>query len=405
MLPEQQQQHAVIERVMAPRPIVCFANDMNGDPTSKHHVMRTYAQHTDVVWVESSGMRRPQLSNPLDLQRIAMRIRRSAGGARAESVTVSGRLRVLSPLSIPLPGNPVATAINGALYRRATRRSLGELNTAKDPLLWVYIPTTAPYLPPMRRHAMVYHCVDRWWEFTEYNPPLMRRYHEQLCRQADVVFASATALLEDCRPYTDKAYLIPHGVEWDHFAAAAFTPPERPADVADIQGPVIGFFGLVHDWVDQDLLVRVARANPEATVVMIGRCTVDVSRLRAEPNIRLVGQKKYAELPAYSAMFDVALIPFVFNELTAAVNPIKLREYLSAGMPVVATALPDIRLLAGNPMLRAVESSDEFVQAVGDFLTRPLTAEARQAAALRMVPESWLGRCAEMSRLLEQHTA
>jgi glycosyltransferase involved in cell wall biosynthesis len=246
--------------------------------------------------------------------------------------------------------------------------------------------------------------VDRWWEFTEYNPPLMRRYHEQLCRQADVVFASATALLEDCRPFTDKAYLMPHGVEWDHFAKAAFDPPERPADVADITGPVIGFFGLIHDWVDQDLLVRIARAHREATLVLIGRYTVDVSRLRAEPNIRLLGQKKYAELPAYSAMFDVALIPFVFNDLTAAVNPIKLREYLSAGMPVVASALPDIRLLAGNPMLRAVETGEEFERAVGDFLSHRLTAEERQAAALRMVPESWLGRCAEMARLLEQHT-
>lgn len=404
MLLEQQQQHDVIDRVISPRPIVCFANDMNGDPTSKHHVMRTYAQHTDVVWVESSGMRRPQLSNPLDLQRIAMRIRRSAAGARAESVTVSSRMRVLSPLSIPLPGNPVATAINGALYRRAARRSLRGLEATKDPLLWVYIPTTAPYLPPMRRHAMVYHCVDRWWEFTEYDAPLMRRYHEQLCRQADVVFASATALLEDCKPFSDRAYLMPHGVDWDHFSAAAFDPPERPADVADITGPVIGFFGLIHDWVDQGLLVRIARANPDATLVLIGRCTVDVSRLRAEPNVRLLGQKKYAELPAYSAMFDVALIPFVFNDLTAAVNPIKLREYLSAGMPVVASALPDIRLLEGNPMLHTVETPEEFERAVGACLAQPLTREDRQAAALRMVPESWLGRCAEMARLLERHT-
>lgn len=402
MLPEQQQQHDEIRRALGGQPIVCFANDMNGDPTSKHHIMRTYAEHTDVLWVEASGMRRPQLSNPLDLQRIVQRVRRSAGGVKAQAS--HARLRVLAPLSIPLPGNPVATRVNGMLYRRAMRQSLAALDSARAPLLWVYTPTVAPYLAGMPRRGLVYHCVDRWWEFSDYDAALMRRCHEQLCREADVVFASANALLEDCRPFTDRAYLIPHGVEWDHFATAALAPPPRPADVADVTGPVLGFFGLIHEWVDQALLVRLAREFPQATLLLIGRCQVDVSALAAEPNIRLVGQRKYDELPAYSALFDVALIPFVFNELTTAVNPIKLREYLSAGLPVVASALPEIRLLEGNPMLRTATTQEEFIAGVRAYLATPRTAADRKAAAQRMVPESWLGRCAEMARLVVQHT-
>src|SRR5438067_5702876 len=231
MLPEQQQQHEEIRRAFAGLPIVCFANDLNGDPTSKHHIMRTYAEHTDVLWVEASGMRRPQLTNPLDLQRIAQRLRRSAAGAAIK--TGNERLRALAPLSIPLPGNPIATSINGAIYRRAIKRSLASLGI-RTPLLWVYTPTVAPYLAGMPRRGLVYHCVDRWWAFKDYDSALMRRCHEQLCRQASVVFASAGALLEDCRAYTDRAYLIPHGVEWDHFAKAAFAPTPRPADVADV---------------------------------------------------------------------------------------------------------------------------------------------------------------------------
>lgn len=403
MLPEQQQQHDEIRRALAGQPIVCFANDLNGDPTSKHHIMRTYAEHTDVLWVEASGMRRPELTNPLDLQRIVQRLRRSAAGVQRQAG--NERLRALAPLSIPLPGNPIATSINGVLYRRATKRSLASLGAATPPLLWVYTPTVAPYLTGMPRRGLVYHCVDRWWAFKDYDSAIMRRCHEQLCRQSDVVFASANALLEDCKEFTDDAYLIPHGVEWDHFAKAAFEPLPRPADVADVTGPVIGFFGLIHEWVDQPLLVQLARAFPEATLVLIGRCQVDVSLLAAEPNIRLVGQKKYAELPAYTAMFDVGLIPFVFNDLTAAVNPIKLREYLSGGIPVVASALPEIKLLEGNPMLRTATRAEDFIEGVRAYLARPLTAEDRKAAALRMVPESWLGRCAEMARLVERHVA
>lgn len=380
-------------------PIVCFANDWRGDPTSKHHIMRSYAEHTDVLWVESSGMRRPQLSKATDLSRIVGRLRRSLGGLVREEE----RLHVLSPLSIPLPGNAAAQEVNRRLYRWSLRGTLRRLGLKRDPLLWVYTPTVAPYLEGMRNSGLVYHCVDRWWAFSDYDSEVMRACHASLCRSADVVFASSAALLEDCLAHTPRAYLIRHGVEWEHFAAAALEPQPRPADIADIQGPILGFFGLIHEWIDQELVCRIADAFPEATVVLIGKVQVDVSALRSRSNIRLLGQKPYAELPAYSASFDVGLIPFAYNDLTIAVNPIKLREYLSAGMPVVATGLPEIELLSDNPMLRTGRSAEEHIAGIRHFLDRRLGAEERRAAALAMMSESWPGRCAEMVRLLKQH--
>jgi len=381
-------------------PIVCFANDYRGDPTSKHHIMRILAGHTDVLWVESAGMRRPKLWNPLDLRRIAARLRRSAAGVRRDG---TDRLHVVSPLSVPLPGRRIATEANRFLYKRAIRRALRGLGLTRKPLLWVYTPTVAPYLASMPRAGLVYHCVDRWWAFPDYDSKVMRDCHAQLCRNADVVFASAGELLEDCLRYTPRAYLLRHGVEWEHFARAALAPPERPADVRDIQGPIIGFFGLIHEWVDQELLCHVAAAFPQATVVLIGRVQVDDARLRAMPNIRLLGQRPYADLPAYAAAFDVALVPFMRNDLTAAVNPIKLREYLCAGLPVVATALPEIVLLSDRPQLRVAESPDQFVAGVGAFLTAGRDPAARRAAAEAERGESWSSRCAEMARLVRRH--
>lgn len=383
-------------------PIVCFANDYRGDPTSKHHIMRLLAGYTDVLWVESAGMRRPQLSNPLDLKRIVARLRRSAAGVQQDG---SDRLHVVSPLSIPLPGRRFATQANRLLYRRAVNKALIGLGLTRRPLLWVYTPTVAPYLASMPRVGLVYHCVDRWWAFSDYDSKVMRDCHAQLCQEADVVFASAGELLEDCLRYTPRAYLLRHGVEWDHFARAALAPPARPADIADLRGPIIGFFGLIHEWVDQDLLCQVAAAFPEATLVLIGRVQVDDARLRAMPNIRLLGQRPYADLPAYAAAFDVALVPFVRNELTAAVNPIKLREYLCAGLPVVATALPEIVLLSDRPQLRVAETADEFVAGVREFLGARRDPEGRRAAAEAERGESWVGRCAAMARLLRRHLA
>jgi glycosyltransferase involved in cell wall biosynthesis len=380
-------------------PIVCFANDWSGDPTSKHHIMRSYSEYVDVLWVESSGMRRPQLSSATDLSRIWGRLKRSFGGLKR----VHERLHVLSPLSLPLPGSGIANRINRALYAWSIGGTTRRLGFDREPLRWVYTPTVAPYLESVRGQGLVYHCVDRWWSFSDYDAGVMRACHARLCREADVVFASSAELLEDCRQYTPNAYLVRHGVEWEHFARAALRPPPRPADIADLTGPILGFFGLLHEWVDQELLASIADAFPEATLVLIGKVQADVSRLERRSNVRLLGQKPYAELPAYSAAFDVGLIPFVVNELTAAVNPIKLREYLSAGMPVVATALPEIVLLDDNPMLRTARTPEEFAAGIRHFLDAGLDADTRRDAALAMAGESWPGRCAEMARLVREH--
>jgi glycosyltransferase involved in cell wall biosynthesis len=384
-------------------PVVCFANDWNGDPTSKHHIMRTLGRHLPVVWVEAAGMRRPDLGSLGDLRRITTRLARAAGigrpqapapGRRDAAATATHGVRVTSPLSIPLPGNSAAEMVNARIYRRHVRRALPA--GSRLPLAWVYTPTVAPYLDAIPHSGLVYHCVDRWWAFSEYDSAVMRRHHAELCRRADIVFASAAELLEDCRDFAPDARLMPHGVDWDHFARAAFNPPPRPTDIADIRGPILGFFGLIHDWIDQDLLGALADANPQATLVLIGKARVETAALLARPNVRWVGQKPFAELPAYAACFDVALVPFVRNELTAAVNPIKLLEYLSAGVPVLATALPEIVRVAPREGLAVAADAAGFVAAGTALLAQPLTAARRREISTAQRSESWLGRCVSM---------
>jgi glycosyltransferase involved in cell wall biosynthesis len=391
-------------------PVVCFANDWNGDPTSKHHIMRTLCRHVPVLWVESSGMRRPSFTSPADLRRIAGRLGSAFGGRRrspAAAPMAGGEsgppkatgVTVISPLSVPLPGNRAAEYANGRIYERAVQRALPRAG-GEAPIIWVYVPTVAPYLDQIPHSRLVYHCVDRWWAFSEYDGAVMRRHHADLCRRADLVFASAAELLEDCREFAPDARLMPHGVDWDHFARAALDPPPRPADIADIRGPILGFFGLIHDWIDQDLLGALADANPEATLVLIGKARVDTTTLLARPNVRWVGQKPFAALPAYAAAFDVALVPFVQNELTAAVNPIKLLEYLSAGVPVLATALPEIVRLAPREGLAVAADTAGFLAAATGLLTTPLTAARRREISAAQRSESWLGRCVSMMEQL-----
>src|SRR5213078_3256659 len=111
-----------------------------------------------------------------------------------------------------------------------------------------------------------------------------------------------------------------------------------PPEIASLPRPVIGYFGLIaDDWVDVPLIEHVAREFPGASVVMLGKVTADVSALAKIPNVHLLGRKPYASLPAYCKGFDVALIPFPINEATLNSNPLKAREYLAAGLPVICT--------------------------------------------------------------------
>ena len=373
--------------------IVCFGNDWDGDPTSKHHVMRLLAEHVPVLWVETSGMRRPNLSSPLDVRRVVQRLRRARTGVRM----VGPRMAIVSPLSVPAARSRAARMIGRALYRRAIARGLAALGVRENPLLWVYVPTAATVVGSIPHAGLVYHCVDRWWAFGEYQTDLMRDHHAVLCRKADIVFASALELLEDCRQHTPRSHLVPHGVDWRHFASAAREDLPRPDDIADIEGPIAGFFGLVHEWVDLALLRRLALELPDVTLVIIGKVQVDVSMLAGLSNVRFVGQKPYSTLPAYAAAFDVALIPFVTNELTLAVNPIKLREYLAAGLPVVSVSLPEIEALSDNPMVRTAKTGDDFVHAVRATIEQPFDLEPRRVASDRIAEQTWLGRCVGMA--------
>lgn len=375
--------------------IVCFANDWNGDPTSKHHIMRRFSAVRPVEWIEASGMRIPNLASRADWarmgQKVFSRLKTRPKQSQADPV------RVHTPLTVPAPGNPLARRFNLRVYRRL----LEPFESAEDPPLhWVYTPTVADYLDLMSEGRLVYHCVDRWWEFSEYDASLMRRSHELLCRASSVVIASASELLDDCLPLNRNSHLVRHGVDWAHFAPAALTPDgfERPEELLDVEGPLIGFWGLIHDWVDVEGVAKLAKALPHATVVLIGSTRTDVSSLRALPNVRLLGRKAYSSLPGYARWFDVALVPFHLNELTRAVNPIKLREYLSAGVPVVATGLPEVKAM-GFEGLFPYEGQAALIDAVSRVLDSPADPEARTRLARSMERESWDFKSAEMAEL------
>jgi len=165
-----------------------------------------------------------------------------------------------------------------------------------------------------------------------------------LLRKVDLVFATAQSLVDARLAINPNTYLARHGVQREQFAAAMDEHMAIPADVAELPKPVIGFYGTIQDWIDQDLICHLARQHPNWSIVMIGGIFTDVSKLRQYPNIHLLGRREHDQLPAYCKGFNIGIIPYVLHERILHVNPIKLREYLSAGLPVVSTAFPEAQL-------------------------------------------------------------
>jgi glycosyltransferase involved in cell wall biosynthesis len=168
-----------------------------------------------------------------------------------------------------------------------------------------------------------------------------------------------------------------------------------PAEISALPKPVIGYFGLLADeWVELELLVRVAKRFTTGSLVLLGKSTMDLAPLRALPNVHLLGRKPYETLPAYAKGFDVALIPFPKNEATLHSNPLKAREYLAAGLPVVSTAVPEVEVLG---QCRIGRDHDEFLAQIEAALADPVP-RARRSDTVRS--ESWAARLAEVNEYL-----
>lgn len=372
--------------------IIAFAKDWHEDPTSNHHVLRELARTRRVLWLNSVGTRAPRLSSGRDLGKI----RRKLGEFAKGPVNVENDLWVFSPLVLPLPHNPVARALNARILR-ATIATLRWRLGLRDFDLWTFLPNVADYVGTLGERRAIYYCVDEWSMFSYLDEHETRRAETALLGKVDACFAINHALADQKRLVCAATHVSPHGVDHAQFARALDPDLPLPADVAALPRPIIGFYGTIQDWVDLELIAAVARRRPAWTFVLLGQIMVDVERLRALPNVHLLGRKPHEQLPAYCKAFDVGLIPYVISERMTYVNPIKLREYLSAGVPVVSTAVPEV---VRHAELCTIASTAEEVEAA---IARALEDRpaARQARSDAMKHETWTARVANVARIVD----
>jgi glycosyltransferase involved in cell wall biosynthesis len=380
--------------VIKDRVIVCIGNAWDDAPTSKHQVMRLLAQHNRIVWVNFRGTRRPTASRA-DLRAATVALRRIIQGPRRVAPTVLE----ITPLIVPGAKSRVLRALNRHLLITQIRRAVRDTAGA-DPAnvqVWTFTPDV-PYLRgALDEECFVYYCTDDFAGFQGVDEAAIRRDEAETLARADLVVVTSQELCEARLAQREDVALVRHGVDHDHFARSWRDPGPAPADMAASNGPVFGFFGLIHHWIDIAFLAEVARLRPAYTFALIGEAKVDVTPLARLANVRLLGRRPYAELPAYCTTFSAGLMPFTRTELTRNINPIKLQEYLAAGLPVISTPLPEAARF--GPPVMIGDTPLAFAEACDSVARRRTPAEA--AAISDLVKDcSWSAVVEKLSRLV-----
>lgn len=337
--------------------------------TNKQHVANSLANlgHR-VLFVDSLGLRSPQPTSR-DLRRILKRVLR---GFRPPRMVRDG-LWVWSPLVWPGGFDGFSLQVNRRILRLGLRICC-TLIGFRRPWLWTYNPITTRLLNLSLFSVLVYHAVDAVQEQPCMPRSLIQREEESLCSAADYVFVTSPNLERRLRPFSRRIRFDPNVADYHHFSKALSLDPElMPSDLAAIAGPIIGFVGAISQYkLDFDLIVSVACAHPRWQFVFIGPTGegepfTDTQQLQKQDNIHLLGPRSYDLLPQYCASFACGWLPLRISPYTQSMFPMKFFEYLSAGLPVVATKIDALERFVDVAFL--VEPTPEaFSHALTDVL-------------------------------------
>lgn len=355
---------------------IYFGNDwFTENRTSSHHIARRLGKRFPLLYIECPGLRAPKASGR-DFSKLARMLVKMVRPPRA----IGEHMWQMTMPQVPFRNLPFVKAFNLWVSCFMIKRAMRRLGFSR-PVLWFVTPHTADLVGHLGERFIVYYCIDQYSSLPDVDSAEIGRMDDLLTRSADQVFVSSPALLDPKRAMNPATVYSPHGVDLTLFQKTM--DPELPVaeGARDLPHPVVGFTGLVESWVDLDLLASLASSRPQWTFLIIGRVAVDVSQLRKFSNVVFAGVQPYESLPSWTKAFDVAIIPFRQNELVRNVNPLKLREYLASGRPVVSVPMPEVDRFAEHVAI--ARTPEQFLAALEDAIYRD--TEDRRAARIHLV--------------------
>lgn len=370
--------------------VVYFGNDWFAENrTSSHHVAQRLAAHMPVLYVDSPGMRAPQASGR-DLRRALRKLREAL---RAPQRVGDSLWRCTVP-QLPFRRVPGVPLFNRLFSQWALRRAMRVLG-GRQRISWFVTPHPGFLARRLGESLCVYYCIDDYAAHPGVDAEVIAASDLALTKAADLVFVAPPALVAAKQAQNPQTRFSPHGVDAKLFAQASDLATELPPAARGFVGPVVGYFGSIHEWIDVELIAWLAQRRPQWTFLLVGYAAIKVPDLEALPNVVLAGAQPYTSLPAWAKAFDVAIIPYRRNRQVENANPLKLREYLATGKPVVAVGNPEIARFAS--LVRIADGRDDFLAA----LDQAIADGPQHGAAERMASvadQTWDRRVEDVLR-------
>ena len=373
--------------------IIYFGNDWTAENrTSSHHVAERLAARMPLLYIDSPGLRAPTPSRR-DMRKL---VRKILGAFRAPQ-PIGPRMWHMSTPQIPFRRLPFVNLLNRWLGRLLVKRAIRRLGF-QERISWFVVPHPGPLAGSLGEKLIVYYCIDDYAALPGVDSAEVARMDANLTRRAHQVFVASPTLIETKKEINPQTRHSPHGVDVELFGQASDPLYAMAEGARELRPPVIGFFGLIEAWIDLDLIAYLAESRPQWTFLMIGRLAVDGGRLKTLPNVVFTGPKPYRTLAQWARAFDVAIIPYKLTRQVLNSNPLKLREYLATGKPVVGVPIPETSHF--GDCVRLAGSPEEFLAAIENALASdsPADAQRRMAAVANM---SWDARVEEVLSVVE----
>lgn len=368
---------------------IIFGDDWGAHPSTTQHLILNLPSEDKVIWVDSIGMRQPTLKF-VDLQRIVSKVSSMFKSSNtAEDRLYSGSLSTfcrIKPKVIPWHLNSLVIKFN-SLYLSSAIRKIIKKQSMHDIVILSSTPVAVQYANKIPHDKLIYLRLDVYDKYPGCDPLLVQQTENRLYDEANAVVATAKSLMPN-GVEKQKLHYLPQGVQFEHFTKVTLKPNKNK---------ILGFFGTLSEWVDYDLIEKVAIKSPDWTLEFIGKVEYLPEKIRKINNIKIIPQVAFSDLPNLLDNWTAAWIPFQITTLTLGVNPLKIREYLACGLASHCTPLPEVQAL--EKYVKISDDADEIVLWMNDVNkndTEEKKSERRQAVEI----DSWANRALQLRKII-----
>lgn len=325
---------------------IVFGEDWQSHPSSTQHLFKQLAKQHQVIWINSIGMRKPTF-RLIDVKRVFNKLKslflskRSSPNAKTTDHSHNLDLTAHTLAVLPWHDNLIVRLYNKWIFNK--KGFIGE-----EPIVyWLSVPTAISLISPREQDKVIYYCGDDFSALAGVDHKMVAPFESQLIKKADTIYVVSERLAN--KMPKSKVKMLSHGVDLALFT----TQTAKARELEQISKPIIGFYGSLNAWLDKALLLTLAKERPEYQLVLIGHLIEDFSELLKLDNVTHIKAVEHHRLASFSQHWQVSILPFVDNEQIRSCDPLKLKEYIATGTPIVTT-----RFAAVNPYRETILIAD-----------------------------------------------